>query len=211
MARKEAEVPTLFFLRAFEQLCSAYNNEYEPETTFPKAPKVKTQKKTDNDLRKCTFQSKIADVRLRKERVQIEEARVKVSEDINKLIEEFRSDSTEQKDVSEAFKREIAVRSEVPLYIRNELKDQEAEQLKSKKSRAPMNMSQIRKEFTERLKRSEELGKTRALNRKQKMAAAIRESDSLRRNGSSKPQKNLHNYYAVSDTESSVKGYYEKY
>ena len=209
---KEADVPTLFFLQAFEQLCYKYDQNYEPTASFPKAPKSKpppAKKSEIKEARLCTFQSKIADIRLKKQQAQIAEARVQAENSISQQIEEYRTASEQtQRDVSEAFKRERAVRSDVPLYLRNQQKDEEAQRWKSKKSK-PINMPQIRKEFSERLKRSEQLGKTRAINRRERMAASIRESDSARRTISGKPQKKQQNYYAVSETESSAKGYYE--
>ena len=164
------EVPVAFFVCAFENLLTNYGIDYEQPEKVPQVPPKDDSKSKKGREAACTFQSRIADLRLRRMLDQEPEIYANAHEKIEKGIEKYSNSiaGRPSANINDAFEAERAKRHDVPLYIRNSIK-RERIWWKEKKQPRPLNMSQITKEYTGRLQQAESIGRNRAMNRRKKL------------------------------------------
>lgn len=156
--------PFDFYNRAFEILAYLYKSGPEQSTILPNP----TDEITVKEENKYPFQSRIVDLRLRRNQDQ----RASVQKESNKIFSnEYKKYGklikNDNDDIISAFEVEQAVRPDIPLYLQNVIKDEKENSWKyrRKKRPNPMNMKKIEKEYTERLKTSEKTGINRAKRR----------------------------------------------
>lgn len=156
--------PFDFYNRAFEILAYLYKSGPEQSTILPNP----TDEITVKEENKYPFQSRIVDLRLRRNQDQ----RASIQKESNKIFSnEYKKYGklikNDNDDIISAFEVEQAVRPDIPLYLQNVIKDEKENSWKyrRKKRPNPMNMKKIEKEYTERLKTSEKTGINRAKRR----------------------------------------------
>lgn len=157
--------PVDFYYKTFALLAYAYKSG--PEQTY-KLPKPNNIGEIKED-KSHPFQSRIVDLRLRRiqntrNKIQVESNQKILDsyDQIEELINEYKDN-----DIESIFQPEKVALSDVPLYLQNIQNDEKNDHLKNqrKKRANPIDLKTIEKQYTERLKRSEQIGKQRAKDR----------------------------------------------
>ncbi|OHS96679.1 hypothetical protein TRFO_09839 [Tritrichomonas foetus] len=154
-----------FCRNIFNMLASSYGMPTDPQIPLH----FKKDKKTVSEEKSPAFQSKIVDLRLRRQQEQRSQIQDDSNVRISSLIEEVSQKLKDNlEDIDDVFQPEKANRSDVPLYLRNTEYDHRAEERYERARRSPhqpMNMKSITKEYTNRLERSQIIGTARAEKR----------------------------------------------
>ena len=207
------DVSVAFFVSAFEGLLGNYGIDYEAPMKIPNPPpKEQPATKKGRDTGACSFQSRIADLRLKRAQDQADsiyaDADKKIENDIARYANAIAG--TPSSNIAKAFEAERAERPDVPLYIRNNDKH-EMIWWKEKKPPRPINMAKIQKEYSERLKLAETTGKNRAMNRKKKLEQHVIQGNQILLNQTQKTTKpsTKRGYYPDQSNTASGSNYYE--
>ncbi|OHT07876.1 hypothetical protein TRFO_23736 [Tritrichomonas foetus] len=158
--------PLDFYNRAFAILAYTYGSGPDQSYILPEPAEEVTVKEENRQ----PFQSRIVDLRLRRNQDQREKVQIEHDEKIQNSYEKYEQmiiNSSE--DIESVFEPEQAVRPDVPLYLQNIHNDERINSWKyrRKKRPHPMDMKKIEKEYTARLNKSREIGVKRATNRAQ--------------------------------------------
>lgn len=168
--KSEQNVNCDFCKNVFNLLASTYGIPADPliELNFPEK-----DEKTVNEDKSSSFQSRIVDLRLRRQQETLIQLQNDKNEAISSMIEDvYQKLIANSEDIDDAFEADKANRSDVPLYLRNIDNDYKIEEKYAKARRSPhkpMNMRNIEREYTNRLERSRVIGTTRAEKRVLKM------------------------------------------
>lgn len=172
-----------FCKNVFNLLATTYGIPADPQIklNFPE----KTEK-TPTEEKSSSFQSRIVDLRLRRQQETLVQLQNDKNEAISSTIEEvYQKLRSNTEDIDDAFEAEKANRSEVPLYLRNidnDFKNDERLTKSRKSPHKPMNMKNIAREYTNRLERSRVIGTTRAEKRVLKMQMHALENNAYNQN-----------------------------
>ena len=159
-----------FCKNVFNLLATTYGIPADPlvKLNFPE----KTEK-TPSEEKSSSFQSRIVDLRLRRQQETLIQLQNDKNEAISSIIEEvYQRLRANSEDIDDVFEADKANRSDVPLYLRNidnDFKNDERLTKSRKSPHKPMNMKNIAREYTNRLERSRVIGTTRAEKRVLKM------------------------------------------
>lgn len=169
-ANKGQNVNCDFCKNVFNLLANTYGIPSDPQIqlNFPN-----NAEKIVNEDKSSSFQSRIVDLRLRRQQETLIQLQKEKNDAISSMIEEvYQKLRDNSDDIDDAFAAEKANRSDVPLYLRNteyEIRNEERYQKARKSPHKPMNMKNITREYTNRLERSRVIGTTRAEKRVLKM------------------------------------------
>ena len=169
-ANKGQNVNCDFCKNVLNLLANTYGIPSDPQIqlNFPN-----NAEKIVNEDKSSSFQSRIVDLRLRRQQETLIQLQKEKNDAISSMIEEvYQKLRDNSDDIDDAFAAEKANRSDVPLYLRNteyEIRNEERYQKARKSPHKPMNMKNITREYTNRLERSRVIGPTRAEKRVLKM------------------------------------------
>ena len=157
---------TDFCKRTFQLLASCYHLEGPPPLRFASA----TTGKKRLPEKGPAFQSKIVDLRMRRNQEQLETARNQKLKVLDGNLDEIsRRLSEKSENIDEAFLNEKAPKPDIPAYIRNAEKYERKVELDTERAKCvpykPMNMLEVEKLFTYRLAKAKESGEQRAKER----------------------------------------------
>lgn len=167
IAKKEATTDTFpldFYSRAFEILAYLYKSGPEQTTTLPN-PDGEFSVKEEN---KYPFQSRIVDLRLRRNQDQRASVQAESSQAFLKSYKKYENlIKNNDDDIISVFEPEQAVRPDVPLYLQNVIKEEKENlwKYRRKKRPNPISMKEIEKEYSKRLENSKRIGIDRAKHR----------------------------------------------
>lgn len=167
IAKKEETTKTFpldFYSKAFKILAYSYKSGPEQSTILPNPENVSTTKEEN----KYPFQSRIVDLRLRRNQDQ----RTSVQEESSQLFLKSHKKyenliKSNDDDITSVFEPEQAVRPDVPLYLQNVIKEEKENLWKYRRKERPnpISMKKIEKEYSKRLENSKKIGINRAKHR----------------------------------------------
>lgn len=171
--KESVNVEEEFCTRAFSLLASFYETPSITEiVTFP--PVKKSSEAAPE--KKIAFSSNLADLRLKRAQAKQLERCDSINESIATRIEEMAEIfKTSTVDLDDVFLPEQASRSDLPIYLRNQQKDERMEYEKSmrKTQYRPMEMAEIQKEYSQRLETAKQKGVDRAQKRADRFKSHI--------------------------------------
>ena len=156
-----------FYNRAFAILAYMYSSGPAVDYILPK-PSQTNQNEGLPEESKPAFQSRIVDLRLRRYQDTNDDVYMESNQkymdsyaDIQNLLQD------EMEDITPVFTPEQADRPETPLYVRNYIHEQKMNQRKYRRRKPHMEMDykKIEKEYSERIKKAQEIGIKRAEER----------------------------------------------
>ena len=167
--KQEYNVNNDFMRNVFNLLAASYSMPSESQIPL----KFKDEEKEPQEDKSQAFQSRIVDLRLRRQQEQLVQYQIESNQKISGMIEDIAQKLKENsEDIDEVFEPEKAERFDVPLYLRNTDYDRKREDRYNREIRSPhkpMNMKNIQREYTNRLERAQVIGTARAEKRYYKM------------------------------------------
>ena len=182
------DVNNEFFTRFYDLLYTNFTKE-EPKSiiTFPPMKPGSEVKPEPTQA----FNSRIADLRVKR----AHDKRINnQNEDEQKLLrrrmKKLEKETKENNDsIDEIFEKVGVPRAQVPVYVVNEQKDEEALKQKKKTVKKHEDLQQVKKQYTQRLQQSSQIGKNRAIQRYEKITTHKHPKYRLNQNTNS-PTKN---------------------
>lgn len=164
-----------FYIYMFRQMAGKYGISPDQYNQFPES-KHKEQKEEN----KPALQSRIIDLRLRRQNDPSNSKTNEVNEKISTRVDQiFNKMGGQESNIDDIFTAEKANRSELPLYLKNEEKDENQKDQFTATHRErkyeSMDMHAISQQFTMRLARSKQIGEDRATKRYNKMRLYAKE------------------------------------
>lgn len=173
---------TKFCMNVFNLLASTYGMPSNPLWIFKPDPEAKTI----TEEKSSSFQSRIVDLRLRRQQENIAEQANKQNEYLASTIEEvYQKLKEETEDIEDAFAAETANRSEMSFSKRTLTNDTDNSPRFQRPKKSPyqsLNMKNIENEYSTRLEQSYRKGKARAEARFCKMQEYAAEETASFRN-----------------------------
>ena len=164
---RQAPITTDFCKRAFQLLASCYRLENPPSMKFAAA---NTENKKRMPEKNQAFQSKIVDLRMRRQQDQLEAVRTQKLKEIQSNVDQISKRLAEKNEnIDEAFLNEKVAKPDIPIYLRNAEKFERRVEFEQERAKCipykPMNMLEVEKLFTYRLAKAKESGEMRARQR----------------------------------------------
>jgi hypothetical protein len=155
-----------FFKHVYSMIASIYNPDDSAAQPPPSLPVPKTRS-ARNPVTPSTFQSKIADLRLRRMQDRIDALHAEAANQAKAACDNYAQmlHSRPTLEIDEVFKPERARRRNYPLYLENEEKDRSAARWRPKQQPARVPLEEINRNFSARLEDAKEKGSARAQRR----------------------------------------------
>ena len=162
------DVNNEFFTRFYDLLYTNFTKE-EPKSimTFPPMKPGSEVKPEPSQA----FNSRIADLRVKRAHdKRVNNNQTDEDKKLRKRMKKLEKETKENNEsIDEIFERVGVPRAEVPVYVANAQKDEEAMRLKRKTNKKHEDLQQVKKQFTERLQQASQKGKNRAIQRYEKI------------------------------------------
>jgi hypothetical protein len=162
-----------FFKYVYGLVASAYNPDDAVPEPVLKLPPAKARSAA-NPVVPSTFQSKIADLRLRRMQERIDALHVEANNQAKAACESYSQmlHSNAPVEIEEVFKPEKAKRRNYPLYLENAERDRSAAKWRPKEQPPRVPLEEINRKFSNRLEEAKERGSARAHNRMARRSGA---------------------------------------
>ena len=164
------DVNNEFFIRFYDLLYSNFNKE-DPQAIIsfpPMNPGSETKAEPVQP-----FNSRIAELRVKRAQEKrinnLEENEKRLTKEMRNLEQES-EENNEQ--IDEIFEKVGVQRAQVPVYIQNQQKDAELLRQRAKPKKKHEDLDKVQIEYTSRLEKSKEIGRTRAIQRYEKLTGS---------------------------------------